>query len=311
MASTPDPESSSKGNNSKAQVSAAARTARSIRGLNSVYDLPGETGDKLQGKLDVAWRGLFWKLRPANELGRKFLAEFFGTFVLVYFVLAQHFHGGQFGAFGGGLSVMFGMFSSIYVSGAHLNPVVSVTAFVTGRMAWKDMLVYIFAQYLGGFFAAAWLWCVYAQYFLGTMAGPYLGADELAGVFITQPKTFAVGIGTTILDQIMGGGMLLFYLFLINGDPQVVHIGKEFQCFFSGLYVMLLGLTMGYNVGGGINPARDLGPRIFAAIVASPQAAFKHFAYTFWLINIVSMHLGGIIFAAVLEIFTLNGMREE
>ena len=220
------------------------------------------------------------------------------------------------GALGGGLAVCFGMLASIYVSGAHLNPVVSFTAFCTGRMPPIEMAVYIGAQYLGGFCAAVWLWITYYQLFRGDIG--VLGVwntpgfnSAVAAIFITQPSSPAVETWQTFWDQLMGGGILLFYLFLINGDPQVVRVGKEFQCLFSGLFVTLLGLTMGYNVGGAANPARDFGPRIFAAMVAGGDNAFNQHNYGFWFVNILGMHVGGLFFAVLLEVFVLNAMRDS
>src|ERR1700737_1010370 len=155
----------------------------------------------------------------AGTLG-ECIAEFFGTMVLILFgdgcvaTFALFTKLGPGGAatpfantwtviiFGWGLAVMLGIYVAGAISGAHINPAVTLALAVRGKLPWNKVLPYWAAQVLGAFVAAAILYFVY-QGAIVNETGAKNVADAVGGVFYTSPKPF-VGVFGAFCDEFVG-----------------------------------------------------------------------------------------------------------
>jgi aquaporin Z len=193
----------------------------------------------------------------------KYVAEFIGTFALVFFGCATViFMRGEVGllgvAFAFGLSVVAMAYSIGHISGAHLNPAVSRGMLVAGRMSMRDFSGYVVAQFIGGVAAAAVL---------------YLIAEGKAGGYDVAANGFAQNdwgqYGVLSAFAFEAAATFLF-LTVILGATQ-----SELASAYAGL---VIGLTLvaihlaGIAVSGAsVNPARSLGPALFAGPDALSQ----------------------------------------
>lgn len=204
-------------------------------------------------------------------------------------------------AWGWGLAVMLGVYVAGTISGAHLNPAVTLGFAVTGSFPWKKVIPYWIAQVLGAFVAALILWFVYQGVFInfehvqhvtrGVAGANGMGIVE-AKVFYTFKQPF-VGIGGAFGDQVLGTALLVGGIFAIvdlrNSPPQ-----GNVAPFIIGLLVVAIGLSFGYNAGYAINPARDFGPRLLAFFVGFGKLALPGPDAYFW-VPIIGPLLGGVI----------------
>ena len=186
-----------------------------------------------------------------HSLWKDLLAEFFGTFTLVTIgcgaVLLGTANGGNnlISALAFGLALIAAIYTWGAKSGGHFNPAVSLGAAVSGEMDWMRMIAYWIAQIVAGIAAAAVL-----VYFFGSSSG--VGAST--GVFTTTNKLKAV-----LLEALLTFFLVLAFLFTTRGSSTSIFAG-----FVIGLTLtaaMFVGLPW---TGGSLNPARSLGPAIFA-----------------------------------------------
>ncbi|MBW5398638.1 aquaporin family protein [Brachyspira pilosicoli] len=193
-----------------------------------------------------------------------------------------------------GLAVTFGIYASGKISGAHLNPAVTLALAVTGRFQWSKVWYYIVAQMIGFFIGAA---IVFAVYY-----GKWIEVDpnfeNTAGVFATFPAVHGFLYG--FIDQVVGTFILIF-LILTTGDANNTPAGANLGPIIVGLIIVAIGTSFGFMHGYAINPARDLGPRLFAVLVG-----FKNNGLTdgsnVWIVPIVGPIVGGIFGAIVYDV---------
>lgn len=259
-------------------------------------------------------------------LGGEMLAEFLGTFVLILLgigsvaltVTGLPGSGRQadpFGpadwliiSWGWGFGVIFGVYVAGGVSGAHLNPAVTLAFAVRRSLAWRKVLPYWLAQVVGAFVAAA---LVYASYRWAIDSFNQKGGmdrDESLptfSVFATFPaEYFGDSWWGPLLDQIIGTGVLLLLICAVTDTRNMAPLAN-LAPFIIGLIVVAIGMTFGTNAGYAINPARDFGPRLFTffegwGAIALP-GTFKWFS-GYWWIPIVGPLIGGIIGAKVYDL---------
>ncbi len=207
-------------------------------------------------------------------------------------------------AFGWGLGVMLGVYVAGTLSGGHINPAVTLAFAVTGKFAWAKVLPYIIAQVIGAFVAAAILWAVYHGAFMQYEHLHHVVKDPTeATVFFTFKKAFVGNLGA-FFDEFLGTALLVGLIFAIvdirNSPP-----GANIAPFIIGFLVVAIGLSFGYNTGYAINPARDFGPRLLAAVVGfDSKLALPGSDNYFW-IPIVGPILGGI-FGGVTYEYTIH-----
>jgi glycerol uptake facilitator protein len=244
------------------------------------------------------------------------LAEFFGTFVLLLFgdgcvaTFALYNNIGPNNAatsfanewivigLGWGLAVMLGIYVAGAISGAHLNPAVTVALATRGKLAWSKVLPYIAAQVIGAFIAAAVIYFVYkgAIDHAVSLAGAGSTVTSTAGgVFYTSPKPF-VGMFGAFCDEFVGTALLVGLIFAIT-DARNQPVQANLNPFIIGLLIVAIGLSFGLNTGYAINPARDFGPRLWIAIVDGGRSL----NYYTWL-PIVAPLLGGVAGAYIYDL---------
>lgn len=248
-------------------------------------------------------------MSPKPSLMAELIAEFLGTFVLMLFgtgVVAMVVlfpsttpggivHGGFTNiTFGWGLGVTMGIYVAGKISGAHLNPAVTLALAVFRDFPWRKVLPYSAAQTAGAFAAAALVFWNYLPAF--HQADPQL--ERTAGVFTTFPA-FPQLPQAGFLDQLIGTGLLVLLVFAIidefNCPP-----GANLAPVLIGLVVVAIGMSFGGMHGYAINPARDFGPRLFTVF-----AGFRNNGLTdgtrVWWIPVVAPLAGGLAGAAIYD----------
>lgn len=239
----------------------------------------------------------------------EFVAEFAGTLVLILFgngVVAmvvlfgsgapgEIVHGGFTNiTLGWGLGVTMGIYVAGRISGAHLNPAVTIALAIYRDFPWRRVGPYIFAQILGGFVAAALVFWNYQPAFRA--ADPNL--DHTAGVFTTfpaYPQTPSAGL----LDQTIGTALLVLLVFAII-DERNQPPGANLVPVLIGAVVVAIGMSFGGMHGYAINPARDFGPRLFTAVAGFRNNGLTDGSRVFW-VPIAGPILGGILGAAAYD----------
>ena len=243
---------------------------------------------------------------------REALAEFFGTFILIVLgsaVVAQVVLSGNANGtyisinIAWGLAVTMAIYCSAGVSGAHLNPAVTVALAVRRGFPWAKVAPYCAAQLAGAFTGAAVMFLTYREAFDRFDGGTRLvtGAKATAGIFSTYPQDFLSNVPGGLLDQIVGTALLLI-LILAIGDPKNFAPEGRLQPILVGAAVMLIGMTFGYNAGYAINPARDLGPRLFTFVAGWGGEVFTA-GNGWWWVPIVGPLIGGPLGAWIYDAF--------
>lgn len=256
------------------------------------------------------------------------LAEFLGTFVLLLLGLGSvavavvglpgsDRQSVPFGAanwliiaWGWGLGVVFGVHIAGGVSGAHINPAVTLAFAVRRGFAWAKVLPYWFAQLLGAFAAAALVYAVYAPAINAFNMTEHIAdrSQSLStfAIFATYPAGyFNGGLWGPLLDQIVGTAILLALIAALT-DKRNQAPAANLGGFLIGLVVVVIGLTYGTNAGYAINPARDLGPRLWTYIEGWGRLAFPgagDYFGTYWWVPIVGPLVGGVIGIVVYDLF--------
>ncbi|XP_051518079.1 aquaporin-3-like [Myxocyprinus asiaticus] len=244
-------------------------------------------------------------LQIRNKLLRQGLAECLGTLILVMFgcgavaqvVLSEGSHGLFLTvnlAFG--FAATLGILVCGQVSGGHLNPAVTFALCLLGREKWRKFPVYFFFQTLGSFLGAAIIFAEYhdAMYDFAGDTNELLveGEKATAGIFATYPSKHLT-ILNGFFDQVIGTTSLIVCILAIV-DPYNNPIPQGLEAFTVGFSVLVIGLSMGFNSGYAVNPARDFGPRLFTAIAGWGGEVFT--ARECWfLVPIFAPFLGSII----------------
>lgn len=247
-----------------------------------------------------------------DTLTWELLAEFAGTCILILFgvgVVAQVVTGnGALGdhdsiAWAWGLGVTLGVYVSARISGAHLNPAVTVALAAFQGFSWKKVLPYSLAQTAGAFVAAIIVRFTYADLINAIDPGHTF---KTQGIFSTLPGTH-VTMTTAFFDQIVGTAILVFVIFALTNarnNPPLSNLGP----LLVGLLVVAIGMAWGANAGYAINPARDFGPRL-ASWVTGYSTAMKEPGgnYYFWL-PIVAPIIGGLVGGGLFKLLIDRGI---
>jgi glycerol uptake facilitator protein len=247
---------------------------------------------------------------------QNYIAEFIGTMILVLLgdgvvagVLLRGSKAENSGwiviTFGWGMAVAIAVYAVGAISGAHINPAVTISLAVVGAFDWAQVPGYIIAQFLGAFVGAVLVYLTYLNHWEGT-GDPVLKR----GVFCTIPQVR--NPVNNFITEVIGTAMLLFGVVAIVGNAQNF-ANSNLATIFSvgvvpliiGFLVLAIGLSLGGPTGYAINPARDLGPRIAHAVLPIPGKGDSDWAYS-W-IPVVAPIVGGIIGAGLYRILGFGG----
>merc|ERR1711894_137521 len=247
------------------------------------------------------------------ELVRQFSAEVLGTFLLVLFgdgAIAQVVLGsnkenmdffGNFQSimFGYGFALMIGILVSGGVSGGHLNPAVTLAMAVLKKCSWIQVPIYMLAQYLGAFLAAAVLYGIYADGI--SAAGGKV--DATVGIFASYPHGdgWVPSNVTLAFDQILGTALLLIIILAVT-DAKNMNVSSGLVPLLIGLGLAAIHNSFGLNAGCAINPARDFSPRLLTLMAGWDSdvtfgGANNYFFWIPWLLP----HIGGVLGALLYQ----------
>jgi MIP family channel proteins len=238
----------------------------------------------------------------SRDLIRELLGEFFGTFILIVFgvgvvaqvVLSRQAAGSYLSInIGWGLAVTMACYVSAGVTGAHLNPAVTLALATHRRFPWNKVLPYALVQLAGAFVASAVVFVTYHEA-LGAFDGgvrQVLGPQGTAGIWATYPQPFLSVFPGGFVDQIVGTALLVAVIFGIT-DSRNSPAPAGLAPVVVGLLVLLIGATFGFNSGYAINPARDFGPRLFTAVAGWGGEVFRA-GNSWWWVPIVAPLVGG------------------
>jgi MIP family channel proteins len=246
-----------------------------------------------------------------RDVWRESLAEMLGTFVLIVFgvgVVAQVvLSGNANGAYlsiniAWGLAVAMGCYVAGGISGAHLNPAVTVALAVHRKFPWAKVGPYILAQFVGAIAASAVVYLTYHEALTAFDGGvrQVVGAQATAGIWATYPQPFLSVFPGGLIDQIVGTALLVGVIFGLS-DPRNAP-PQGMAPFMVGMLVLLIGASFGYNAGYAINPARDLGPRLFTAAAGWGSDVFRA-GHGWWWVPIIGPLIGGVIGGGVYDFF--------
>lgn len=246
----------------------------------------------------------------SRELTREVAAEFLGTLVLIAFgvgvvaqgVLSANANGSYLAInLGWGLAVMLGVLVAGGVSGAHLNPAVTIALAVHRGLPWSKVAPYVIAQMVGAVAGAALVYLTYREAFTAFDAGvrQIAGAQGTAGIFATYPQPF-LSLAGGLVDQIVGTALLVIGVFAI-GDGRNVAAPSWMGPVLVGLLVVAIGVAFGFNAGYAINPARDLGPRLFTAFAGWGGGVFSANGGWWW-VPVVGPIVGAVAGGAVYDL---------
>lgn len=232
----------------------------------------------------------------------EFFAEFFGTAMIIVFgggvvsnVVLNNTKGNNSGwiviTFGWAVGVFTGVLIAAPVSGAHLNPAVTLALVMAGKFSLSLAPLYICAQLLGAMFGAILVWLAYKKHFDATD-----DADAKLAVFCTSPNIRSYWYN--VLTEVVGTYVLAFAV-LYMAEPEV-GLGS-LNALPVAIVVLGIGLSLGGPTGYAINPARDLGPRIMHFLLPIPRKRNSDWKYS-W-VPILGPMLGASLAAVMFVLF--------
>jgi glycerol uptake facilitator protein len=267
----------------------------------------------------------FTRLR--SGLAGEMFAEFFGTFMLLLLgdgsvalaVAGLPGSGRQVSAFGPanwliiiwgwGFAVTFAVYVAGGVSGAHLNPAVTLSFALRRGFAWVKVVPYWFAQVTGAFCGAGLVYAVYESAINWYNTTNHLTRPHSLStfsIFATFPASYFHGswVGPFV-DQVVGTGILVALIAALIDSRNQAPKGN-LAALLIGLVVTVIGVSYGVNAGYAINPARDFGPRLFAYALGWGHLAFPGSVNGFsayWWIPIAGPLAGGAIGILLYDFF--------
>jgi glycerol uptake facilitator protein len=239
------------------------------------------------------------------------LAEAVGTLILVLLgdgvvanVLLARSKGNNGGwiviTTGWAVAVAVAVYAVGRISGAHLNPAVTIGLASIGSFPWADVPGYIVAQMAGAFAGAVCVWMTYLPHWSATA-----DKDAKLAVFCTGPAIRQPG--ANLVTEIVGTAVLLFGILAIAANAQTltrpgdvdlsVVFSRGLQPLLVGILVLGIGLSLGGPTGYAINPARDLGPRLAHAVLPIPARRDADWSYA-W-VPVVGPVIGGVVGAVL------------
>ncbi|WP_319481883.1 MIP/aquaporin family protein [uncultured Draconibacterium sp.] len=220
----------------------------------------------------------------------EFVAEIIATMILILLgdgvvanVVLQDTKGHNGGwiviSLGWGLAVMMAVIVAGPISGAHLNPAVTLGLAMGGLFPWAKVPIYIAGEIIGAMLGAILVWFSYHDHFKA-----HKDETGFLGVFATTPAIR--NYKKNFVTELIGTFVLIFVIFYITDfkfetlQMQNVEVGLgSIGALPVALLVTAIGLSLGGPTGYAINPARDLGPRIVHSLLKAPNKGSSDWAY--------------------------------
>jgi len=246
-----------------------------------------------------------------RSLIRELAAECLGTFLLIAFgvgsvaqmVLSHHTAGTTLSVnISWGLAVMLGVYAAAGVSGGHLNPAVTLALAAFRGFPWRKVIPYVLAQTLGAFIASVVVFLTYREAIEAFDQGVRAvgGPTGTAGIWATYPQPY-LSLAGGFVDQVVGTALLLIGICALT-DAKNVNVPAYLVPVGAGLLVLTIGATFGFNSGYAINPARDLGPRLFTAVAGWGGEVFRA-GNGWWWVPVVAPPIGALVGVFVYDVF--------
>lgn len=215
--------------------------------------------------------------------------EFIGTFMMCFFGIGAVAVASLFGAMNGpfqvgmiwGITIAIAIYVTRHLSGAHFNPAVSLAMVVSGRMPLRELPAYLAGQFAGAFVAGLTLWGLFADSVAkwlvdngATMAVKSVASSIWCEVF---PNT-SLGVVTTAVGAFaegLGVFILVLVIFSLTETENTGRPSSMLAPLFIGLTITIIIGTVGPLTNAGLNPARDLGPRLVGFMVGFSDLAFS------------------------------------
>lgn len=205
---------------------------------------------------------------------------------------------------GWGIAVALAVYAVGRISGAHLNPAVTIGLASIGSFPWAEVPGFVAAQMVGAFAGAVLVWLTYLPHWAITTDPGVKLAVFSTGPAVRHPAS-------NFITEVIGTAVLLFGILAIAGNAQTltqpgdvdlsVVFSRGLQPLLVGILVLGIGLSLGGPTGYAINPARDLGPRLAHAVLPIAGKGDSDLSYA-WLpvvAPIVGGVLGAILYSAI------------
>ncbi len=220
---------------------------------------------------------------------KKYVAELLGTFVLVFMgvgsaVFASTYIGLVGVSFAFGLSLLVMVYAIGSISGCHINPAVSISMLVAGKMKAKDTVMYIVFQCIGGVLGAAAVYGIAIGNPFFSASGNFLAANGYAE---------ASPYGYTLASCFIAETLLTFLFLLVIHGSTSEKVPKGFAGLPIGLSLVMIHLVSIPITNTSVNPARSLGPAVFVGVDALSQL------WLFWVAPIVGGILAALVWNAI------------
>jgi len=254
-----------------------------------------------------------------------FVGEVFGTFILILLGdgvvanvgLAPRLAGAAYNwntiTFGWAFAVIVAVYVSAGVSGAHINPAVTIALAVKRDFPWSKVVPYIIAQVLGAFLGALGVYLCYRDGLVAagmpnvwcTGPGSVFGQTFWGGA--SSDSIGSYSLMTASITEVIGTAVLLWGV-LASGDSKNTGLMHNLGPFLVGGTVLAVGLSLGGPSGYAINPARDFGPRLFGLLVGTKGL----FEGSYWLVApIISTIIGGVLGAFTYDWFVTPFLSDK
>ncbi|RKP37564.1 aquaporin-like protein, partial [Dimargaris cristalligena] len=240
---------------------------------------------------------------------RDYLAEFFGTAVLLFLgnsvsaTVTLYPSAGASASwvlvcFGWGFALTMALFVSGGISGGHLNPAVTFTAACLRGFPWRKVPGFIASQLIGAFVGAAFCYLMHMSSLDNFDGGVRQTTGEFAtaGIFATYPQAW-ITVGSGFLIETIATATLVFCIYGLTDERNMP--GTNYAPLAIGFVVTIIGMALGFQTGFAINPARDLGPRTFTAWVgygSEPFTAANNYAWVPVVAPFPGALIGGLIY---------------
>ncbi|NXS14179.1 AQP10 protein, partial [Neodrepanis coruscans] len=224
------------------------------------------------------------RIRIRNQLVRECLAELISTFVLILITLSGtaqkvtsfETKGDTLTAYlAGAVAVMVGIYIAGGISGAHMNPAFTIAVCLTNQFPWWKLPIFMVVETVASFLSAGTVYILYYDaiwnYSNGTLT--VSGPRETASIFATYPADY-VSIANGFLDQVIGTGTLIVGVMGIM-DNRNKGVPKGLEPVVVAMLVLSIEVSMGSNCGCPLNPARDIGPRLFTYLAGWGPEVFR------------------------------------
>ena len=270
---------------------------------------------------------------PPHTLWRECLSEAIGTFILVLFGVGAVHAAVLTGAQGGlwqvavvwGVGIALAIYATGAISGAHINPAMTLAFAAYRRFPLVKVGPYILSQVVGAFIGAAVLYALFGgilgQFEAGhglTRGSPGSELSAMAyGEYFPNPSMVpgqfksveVVSFSAAMLAEGLGTSMLAFFVFVVTDRHKPGRSGGTMSALFIGLAVAIIISILAPLTQAGLNPARDFGPRLFAYFAGWGSVAIPGPRGGFFTVYILAPVLGALVGAGCYQLLLHPAMR--